>query len=280
MRGTGFYVVIAVLVLILLVMMVHGCADVIYNCNTAMAVAQREREQEQRRSDNYAKAIEMLQGGNYLEARKLLDYLWDYKDGEVLLAYARARINFQRTDYFAYSVYDCLDKIPEDYAGDLADDIAAFRIEAEKRRPELQALYDAEQERWAETERQLTEQRAEWREKMKAEAATHNKPYVGMDSEFISYTQLGRYDMSEYKDGVWFYHWTKNGMTFFASAKDGKVIHTGGSTRKKYSSSTGSSKSSDPYNASDYAHADDFYYDHRDDFFDFEEAEDYYESHH
>lgn len=35
----------------------------------------------------------------------------------------------------------------------------------------------------------------------------------------------------------------------------------------------------DPYNASDYAHADDFYYDHWDDFVDFEEAEDYYDEH-
>lgn len=36
----------------------------------------------------------------------------------------------------------------------------------------------------------------------------------------------------------------------------------------------------DPYRASDYAHADDFYYDHWDDFIDFEEAEDYYDEHH
>ena len=144
MRGTWLYFVIGMLIVILLVVSVRGFVDVVYNCNSAMENAQREREQEQRRSDNYAKAIELLQGGDYLEARKLLDYLWDYKDGEVLLAYARARINFQRTDYFAYSVYDCLDKIPEDYSGDLADDIAAFRVEAEKRRPELQALYDAE----------------------------------------------------------------------------------------------------------------------------------------
>ncbi len=274
MRGTGFYVIIAVLIMILLVMMVRGCMDAVYSCNTAMETAQREREQEQRRSENYAKAIELLQSGDYLEARKLLDYLWDYKDGEVLLTYARARISFQNTNYFAYSTYDYLNQIPTDYSGDLAEDIAAFRIEAEKRRPELQALYDAEQEKWAETERQLAEQRAEWRERMKADAATHKKPYVGMDSEFISYTQLGRYDMSDLKDGVWFYYWTKNGMTFFASVQDGKVVHTGGSTRKKYGGSAGSSKSSDPYNASDYAHVDDFYYDHRDDFWDFEEAED------
>ena len=37
--------------------------------------------------------------------------------------------------------------------------------------------------------------------------------------------------------------------------------------------------SSDPYNASDYAHVDDFYYDHYDDFFNYQDAEDYYDEH-
>ena len=32
----------------------------------------------------------------------------------------------------------------------------------------------------------------------------------------------------------------------------------------------------DPYNAKDYSNEEDFYYDHYDDFFDYEEAEDYY----
>ena len=38
-----------------------------------------------------------------------------------------------------------------------------------------------------------------------------------------------------------------------------------------------SSPSSDPYGASDYAHPDDFYYDYYDDFWDYEDAEDYWE---
>ena len=36
----------------------------------------------------------------------------------------------------------------------------------------------------------------------------------------------------------------------------------------------------DPYHAGDYAHPDDFYYDHYDDFWDYEDAEDYWEEHH
>jgi hypothetical protein len=39
-------------------------------------------------------------------------------------------------------------------------------------------------------------------------------------------------------------------------------------------------KTSDPYNASSYRHPDDFYYDHYDDFWDYEDAEDYWERHH
>lgn len=35
--------------------------------------------------------------------------------------------------------------------------------------------------------------------------------------------------------------------------------------------------SADPFDAGDYSHPDDFYYDHYDDFFDYEDAEDYWE---
>ena len=50
-------------------------------------------------------------------------------------------------------------------------------------------------------------------------------------------------------------------------------------TKKKSSSSKKSSAKSDPYDVYDYSHADDFYYDHWDDFTDFEEAEDYFDEH-
>ena len=36
---------------------------------------------------------------------------------------------------------------------------------------------------------------------------------------------------------------------------------------------------SDPYDVHDYSHPDDFYYDHRDDFLDYEDAEDYFNDH-
>ena len=52
---------------------------------------------------------------------------------------------------------------------------------------------------------------------------------------------------------------------------------TASSNRK---STTNKKSSSDPYQAKDYAHPDDFYYDYRDDFWDYEDAEDYWEKHH
>lgn len=51
-------------------------------------------------------------------------------------------------------------------------------------------------------------------------------------------------------------------------------------TRKPTARPTARASSNDPYHAGDYAHPDDFYYDHTDDFWDFEDAEDYWERHH
>ena len=51
------------------------------------------------------------------------------------------------------------------------------------------------------------------------------------------------------------------------------------SKNKWLPSSGGWDDDDDPYDASDYSHPDDFYYDHYDDFYDFEEAEEYYEEH-
>ena len=50
------------------------------------------------------------------------------------------------------------------------------------------------------------------------------------------------------------------------------------SSTKKSSSST--KKSTDPYHAKDYSHPDDFYYDYYDDFWDYEDAEDYWDEYH
>ena len=59
-----------------------------------------------------------------------------------------------------------------------------------------------------------------------------------------------------------------------------KVTVTDPTVSSNRKSSTNNKPSSDPYHAKDYAHPDDFYYDYRDDFWDYEDAEDYWERHH
>lgn len=253
----------------------HGVVQAVYSCNAAREAERREQELAQKTDDDYNIAVERIRRGDYTGARELLCRLEDYKDGGVLLHYARARSFFPRTDALAYSTYEELEQIPADYFGDLAEEIAAFRAETEPYRAEKKSLYDAEQERRAEAEKQLKELRQKIREEKIAGAKTHKTPYVGMDREYLIYTQLGMYDISEVKDGVSFYYWTKNGSTFYASVQNGTVVHTGGSTK----SHSSSGRSTDPYNASDYAHVDDFYYDHYDDFFNYQDAEDYYDAH-
>lgn len=54
---------------------------------------------------------------------------------------------------------------------------------------------------------------------------------------------------------------------------------TGAESNIKSSSKSSGRKNDDPYNAKDYVHPDDFYYDYFDDFIDFEEAEDYWNEH-
>ncbi len=59
-----------------------------------------------------------------------------------------------------------------------------------------------------------------------------------------------------------------------------KVTVTDPTANSNRKSSTNKKSSSDPYHAKDYAHPDDFYYDYYDDFWDYEDAEDYWEKHH
>lgn len=64
-------------------------------------------------------------------------------------------------------------------------------------------------------------------------------------------------------------------ITSSSSSSNSKSTSSSKNTTSRKSSS--SKKSSSSYNAKDYAHPDDFYYDHYDDFVDFEEAEDYWD---
>lgn len=127
--------------------------------------------------------------------------------------------------------------------------------------------------------------------------------------ESLSYSQMYSLANRMHADDAYVSKYTSNGDSFeiFPSTKsiykNGYEIHDdywnsdsykdaqkNDKNKSNYSSSKNSSSSysftpyrspskddeDDPYNAKDYSNEEDFYYDHYDDFFDYEEAEDYY----
>lgn len=127
--------------------------------------------------------------------------------------------------------------------------------------------------------------------------------------ESLSYSQMYSLANRMHADDAYVSKYTSNGDSFeiFPSTKsiykNGYEIHDdywnsdsykdakkNDKDKSNYSSSKNSSSSysfttyrypskddeDDPYNAKDYSNEEDFYYDHYDDFFDYEEAEDYY----
>ena len=131
-------------------------------------------------------------------------------------------------------------------------------------------------------------------------------PYIGMPESAIEYTHLGK--PTEVESCVDFYRikalhrwrkyrWQKNGVTIFKAtvwywdfandkAVDGyvhDVCDWRSDVTRRYVPPTTKKQTTpanDPYHAKDYSNEEDFYDDNYDDFFDFEDAEDYYNEHH
>lgn len=279
MRDNAFILLILTCLLaavLLLCALAGNTVRCVNQCNANREAEQRALALQKEYAEQYEAALNLLRNGNYREAK---EYLWrlpdEYRNKDILLTYAIAGALYTSDKYYAYDAYARLDAIPTDYAGDLADEIAAFRKNAEPYRAEKKAIYDAEEQRLEEMLQQLEEQKKKWDEEAKVKAGEHSEPYVGMYAQYIDYTQLGRHTSMEYRDGVTFYYWKKGNKSYSASVQDGYVVFVG----RTVSGSSGHRSSSDPYNASDYSHVDDFYYDHRDDFFNYQDAEDYYDEH-
>ena len=286
--GCFLLLVIGIAILYTLSGLINIGTSCVGSCNAQIAAQQREKQAEADRAERYAEASELLQAGQYGSARTAFYRLSDYRDSEILYNYARARELYNTNSYSSYNCYDHLAKIPDDYDGDFADEIAAFREEAELHRSEKQAAYDAEMQRQDEERKRQAEEQRKRDEEGRAEAAKHSAPYVGMPARYIDYTQLGFHSIKLEKEttlnGVKYpcteYSWqSKSGMFIYKAVVVGGRVWSVEDIAAELSSSRRKSSASDPYNASDYAHVDDFYYDHRDDFFDFEEAEDYYDKH-
>ena len=120
-------------------------------------------------------------------------------------------------------------------------------------------------------------------------------PYVGLAESLLSITSLGRPTrpvdekyLREHGDHhrAYLYQFKKDGQVIFtARCVDGEVVEVRDDRNRKptpsyrpsYSSS--SKKGDDPYGAKDYIHPETFYEDHYEDFYDFYDAENYFDEH-
>lgn len=127
------------------------------------------------------------------------------------------------------------------------------------------------------------------------------KPYYGMSESQIARTKLGMYDKyskDKVFDGEYDYIWedSQGKMLFKARVKKGVVVgisefstsksdkpasaeSSAPSSAGKNSKPAATSKPKASESVAGYYSPEDFYYDHPDDFFDFEEAEEYYYAH-
>ena len=142
----------------------------------------------------------------------------------------------------------------------------------------------------------------EQQEKQYLQGLSKSLPYVGMSEKYIDKTALGKPSSTvrhnrEMVNGqslvANLYDYTRNGNVIYtARCVNGVVTNifdhrddpykqsSGSNSSNSSKKSSSSTKKSDPFHASDYAHPDDFYYDYYDDFWDYEDAEDYWEAHH
>ena len=141
----------------------------------------------------------------------------------------------------------------------------------------------------------------EQQEKLYLQSLSKSLPYIGMSEKYIDKTALGKPSSTvrhnrEMVNGqslvANLYDYTRNGYVIYtARCVNGEVTDifdhqddpykqsSGSNSSSSSKKSSSSTKKSDPFHASDYAHPDDFYYDYYDDFWDYEDAEDYWEAH-
>lgn len=218
-----------------------------------------------------------------------------YKNTVYLYAYALAHVEYNSENRYMTVVNDYLQFIPIDYMGELSEEIKIFKDNFKSQYEE----YLAEQER--EAKRQEQEYIASLKNKI---------PFEGMQEKYINSTAVGNADKHESKyvkgrgsklgydlDKYYWYSDNNKDMVLFVECKDGKVTDVRKYYESVYWTSDGmpkfwatrpirstkpksSTKKEDPYNVNDYNDPEDFYDDNYDDFWDYEEAEDYYNSYH
>lgn len=252
---------------------------------------------------SYNKAINYIGEGNYSEAISRLCDIDDnselksnygyssklknkkcFKNSFVLYCYAYALDEYKFKSMNDTKKY--LDYIPEDYSGELCEEIKAFKLKFES---EYEEFLKEEEREAKERQRIKDEKRKFYSDKV---------PHEGMSEEYIDSTLVGKHTKyREEYDGTHIYEWyvyntrrlrvtcengavkevRKNYNNVYRK-EDGTVVFEVYSV-PSYNYSKKSDEKSDPYNVYDYDDPEDFYDDNYDDFDGYEDAEDYYDEH-
>lgn len=222
----------------------------------------------------YEDALALIAEERYEEAHDKLKRVLreNYLDTEPLLAYCEGNIAYESGDIEA-AYKSCY----------------SFRFENQT--PEQQEIIDVFRDKveWEYDEKYRQEEIEE--QKAYERRIAVSQPFVGMSEEYISKTSLGNpyskiRHSTEYINGERYtsniYDFHRGERVFTAKCVRGVVTEIinwrkeGASLGGTTYTSKGSNSKSDPYEASEYIHPDDFYYDHYDDFEGYEDAEDYW----
>lgn len=223
----------------------------------------------------YENALELISAERYEEALNNLKTIRgkDYQDTFPWIFYCNAKI--------AYAAGDIDEAYDECY-------FMQFEYLSEEREKEIDAFKKKVEEEYDEyLKREYQKRQLEYEQKVKT-----GVPFVGMSESDIDKTILGapssdirhnseningeRYDANLYD----FY--LDSELIYTARCVQGKVTEVWDyrdapiSKRKKSYVLKRKEKDYDPYDASEYNDPEDFYYDNYDDFWDYEEAEDYW----
>ena len=238
------------------------------------------------RQQGRANVEALLKEGRYEEALEEMTY-WFMHGCNTDADYAR---------YFLCNAYVAYERGDVDYADMYLRLTAEYRPEARWSR-QTRAFAETvageaevlNAQRRAEAAAAVAATRAAYQERVRTEP-----PFVGMYVSDIHNTPLGEGEISDierrYVDGdlttikIYDYYDEDGEVIYSARTVGNKVteVWPGGydppitfsSPRRDYED-----EGDDPYDASSYANEEDFYYDHYDDFFDYEDAADYYREH-
>jgi len=224
----------------------------------------------------YKVAEKLVVGENYNKASEILETIDDgYLNSENLIFVCKANKAFNEKDIptaYQYLIQINSKVLPSDY---------------------FDTFLEFQEKVTNEYEQYIVKKQDEQLKVIKERVKT-GVPFVDMPEEYIDKTILGspsekirhNWEISGSKRFLanLYDFYNEEGKIFTARCVDGIVTQVWDyrdSPVKPYipQNPDSSVEDEDPYNAADYSHPEDFYYDHYDDFFDYEDAEDYYNEH-